>query len=124
MSDGPDWVEQTRRLVAGLGRTVGQALQEARATPADHPADCRWCPVCQAAAVVRGERPEVTAALADVLGAAASALRAFAESGPAGGRPAWGGQPASEQPGSEQPASEQPAAPAEPAPTVQRIEIV
>ena len=35
--------------------------------------------MCQAAAVVRGERPEVTAALADVLTATAAALRNFAE---------------------------------------------
>jgi hypothetical protein len=31
--------------------------------------------------VVRGERPEVTAAVADVLGAAATALRSFSEAG-------------------------------------------
>ena len=42
------------------------------------PSDCRWCPLCQAAAVVRGERPEVSAALADMLTATAAALRSFA----------------------------------------------
>ncbi|MGY1624111.1 hypothetical protein ACI789_18080 [Geodermatophilus sp. SYSU D00965] len=82
MSDGPDWVEQARRLVSGLGETLGSTLREGAGGAADgHPADCRWCPVCQVAAVVRGERPEVTAALADVLGAAAAALRSFSEGG-------------------------------------------
>ncbi|MGY1643291.1 hypothetical protein ACI782_19470 [Geodermatophilus sp. SYSU D00703] len=80
MTDGPDWVEQARHLVTGLGQTLGSSLRES--TPdGGHPVDCRWCPVCQVAAVVRGERPEVTAALADVLGAAAAALRSFSEAG-------------------------------------------
>ena len=75
MTPGTDWIEQGRRLL----ETVRGGLADA---PADgeHSADCRWCPVCQAAAVVRGERPEVTAALADVLTTAAAALRTFAES--------------------------------------------
>ena len=78
MNDGPDWVEQARRLMAGLGQTLGSALREGDAAGA-HPADCSWCPVCQVAAVVRGERPEVTDALADVLTAAAAALRNVSE---------------------------------------------
>ncbi len=82
MNDAPDWVEQARRLVTGLGQTLGSALSEPDAAGA-HPADCRWCPVCQVAAVVRGERPEVTNALADVLTAAAAALRTAAERAPA-----------------------------------------
>jgi hypothetical protein len=44
--------------------------------------------VCQAVAVARGERPEVTAALADLLTTTAGALRTFAEAGPAAERPA------------------------------------
>jgi len=73
MTPGTDWIQQGRRLL----ETVRGGLADA---PADgeHSADCRWCPVCQVAAVVRGERPEVTAALADVLTAAAAALRTFA----------------------------------------------
>ncbi|SNS45561.1 hypothetical protein SAMN06893096_104194 [Geodermatophilus pulveris] len=81
MTDAPDWVDQARLLVTGLGRTLGQALREEAAGA--HDADCRWCPVCQVAAVVRGERPEVTDALADVLTAAAAALRSVAEPAPA-----------------------------------------
>ena len=78
MSDAIDWTEQARRLMGQLSGLLAE-----RPPAAEHGgADCRWCPLCQAAAVVRGERPEVTAALADVLTAAAAALRTFAEAGP------------------------------------------
>src|SRR5512133_1509424 len=95
MNPGTDWIEQGRRLLETL---------RSSATPADgeHGSDCRWCPVCQTAAVVRGERPEVTAALADVLTAAAAALRTFAES--AGTTP----EPEAQEPeGGEAPAVQQ-----------------
>ena len=104
MNDAPDWAEQARRLVTGLGQTLGAALREGDGGDA-HPSDCRWCPVCQVAAVVRGERPEVTDALADVLTAAAAALRTASERAPA---------PAPEAEAQE---------PAPPAPPVQHIEI-
>ena len=103
MNDAPDWVEQARRLVTGLGQTLAAALREEDGAGA-HPSDCRWCPVCQVAAVVRGERPEVTDALADVLTAAAAALRSVAE-------PAQAAEPE---------AAEEPPPPA---PPVQHIEI-
>ena len=74
MNPGNDWIEQGRRLLETLRSTT-------EAPDGEHGSDCRWCPVCQAAAVVRGERPEVTAALADVLASAATALRTFAEAG-------------------------------------------
>jgi hypothetical protein len=96
----PDWIDQARRLFDGLRSGTGDA-------PA-HGSDCRWCPVCQAAAVLRGERPEVTAALADVLTATATALRAFAAAG----------EPRSEPP-TEATDGPQP----EDAPAVQRIDI-
>src|SRR5437588_2756972 len=74
MNPGTDWMEQGRRLLDALRAGVTDAA------PADgeHASDCRWCPLCQAAAVVRGERPEVSAALADILATAAAALRQFA----------------------------------------------
>jgi hypothetical protein len=121
MSDRPDWVEQARQVLSGLGATLGDTLRDAAARADGQPAhadDCRWCPVCQAAAVVRGERPEVTAALADLAGAAAAALRAFAEAGATGPAPA--AERAAGQPEGEEPEGEVPAAPA---PPVQRIEI-
>lgn len=84
MTTGADWADSARRLLDVLRPPAGAA-----AGPADdsadsagerpaHAADCRWCPVCQASAVLRGERPEVTAALADVLATTASVLRDLA----------------------------------------------
>ncbi len=84
---GADWLDQARRLVAGLGQTWTEAWAEVRtevredtgAAEGGHVpgGDCRWCPVCQLAVVAR--RPEVTAALADVLTTAAAALRSVAD---------------------------------------------
>ncbi len=101
MMDTPDWMDHLRRLADGW-RGAADAAPEA-----GHGADCRWCPVCQAAAVLRGERPEVTAALADLLATTASALRGFAEA------------PA-EAPASAPPAEDEAG---DPLPEVQRIEI-
>ena len=126
MTAGTDWAEQGRALVeilrSALGslaehddRAPGRAPGEApRHAPGDAPAQsgaCQWCPVCQLIAVLRGERPEVTEALADVLRATADALHAFAAA-PDGPRPAG-------------PPTEDEAAPpaADPPPMVQRIEI-
>ena len=106
MNPGTDWIDQARRLLETLSSGVGDAVP-AGASTEPHAADCRWCPVCQVAAVVRGERPEVTAALADVLTATATALRNFAESAPAPDVP----PDAADGSG------------AEPPPAVQRIEI-
>ena len=87
MSAGQDWLDQARRLVETFRAGAGTAAASSpSAAPADGlTGDCRWCPLCQAAAVLRGERPEVSAALADVLTATAAALRSFAgEADPAG----------------------------------------
>jgi hypothetical protein len=106
MTSGSDWLDQARRLL--------DAYTQGKTTPAGTPAaaagartDCAWCPLCQAAAVVRGERPEVTAALADVLTAAATALRTLAE--PTGAAP--------------EPARPDERPEAAPPPAVQRIEL-
>ncbi|MGY2129305.1 hypothetical protein [Blastococcus sp. SYSU DS0617] len=91
MTTGADWADSARRLLDVLrpptGAPTGSAEDSTEGGPA-HGADCRWCPVCQASAVLRGERPEVTAALADVLATTASVLRDLAgepvrSSGPA-----------------------------------------
>ena len=76
MNPGNDWMEQGRRLLETLRSTLDAPAPSGEG---GHGSDCRWCPVCQAAAVVRGERPELTAALADVLAATATALRTYAE---------------------------------------------
>jgi hypothetical protein len=92
---GPDWVDQARRFAAGLaaehaaGRplsdVLGGLLGAATTTPdpsADHSAECRWCPVCTGLAALRGRRPDLLEALADVLTTAATTLRAQASSSP------------------------------------------
>jgi hypothetical protein len=87
MTTGADWMDSARKLLDVLR----PAPDAAPAEPAHsgHGADCRWCPVCQAAAVLRGERPEVTAALADVLATTAAVLRDLAgEPDPAAPPPA------------------------------------
>jgi hypothetical protein len=114
MTTGNDWMDQVRQLVdavrGGEAGRPGAAAPDEPGTAEVHGSDCRWCPICQAAAVLRGERPEVTAALADVLTTAATALRSFAEepSGPAG----------PEGPGKGEQTPDE-----EPPPAVQRIEI-
>ena len=103
MNPGTDWIELARRLVDTLRPPAGVAAP----TGESHGSDCRWCPVCQVTAVARGERPEVTAALADVLTASATALRTFAAAG----------EPATP------PAAGPPAEEADPRPPVQQIHI-
>lgn len=41
--------------------------------------DCQWCPLCQFAALLRGEHPEVTDRVAEAGTALAAALRALVE---------------------------------------------
>ena len=111
MSTGSEWLDQARRLLDVFveEQAAASAAATRSGTTAPHGADCAWCPLCQAAAVVRGERPEVTAALADVLTATAAALRTFAESA----------EPAAPPP----PAGADVAPAPEPSPAVQSIEI-
>ena len=103
MTTGAEWLDQARRLVD----TFLAAPATEPAEGAAHADTCRWCPLCQVAAVVRGERPEVSAALADVLTATAGALRTFADDVAAA--PAAAPAAAAEE--------------TDPAPAVQRIEI-
>ncbi|SNR34244.1 hypothetical protein [Blastococcus mobilis] len=82
MTPGTDWIDQAQRLVEALrGGPVGASPAADGAAGDGHAEECWWCPICQVAAVVRGERPEVTEALADVLTAAATALRTVAAAG-------------------------------------------
>lgn len=114
MTHTPDPLDSARRLVQLLKGAAGGAAGHA---PSDGSGDCRWCPVCQAAAVLRGERPDVTAALADVLTATADALHAFAAApaDPPSGDGWPGADPAT--PGSGDAPS------GDPPPVVQRIDI-
>jgi hypothetical protein len=116
VNPGTDWAEQARRLVETLRGVLGTlAAHDERAadggtgTGTAAGTECRWCPLCQLLAVLRGERPEVTAVIADVLRATADALHAFAAA-PDAPHPA--GAPADEEP-----------TVGDPPPVVQRIEI-
>ena len=117
MTPTTEWAEMLRRLVEGLSaRAAGTASAGGAGdvgAHADGPVECRWCPVCQGITVLRGERPEVTAALADVLTATATALRTFAAEAP---RPAAAGDPPE---GTDGPAKRT----GDPPPVAQRIDI-
>jgi hypothetical protein len=105
MTTGADWLDQGRRLLEALVQAAEPSTKDGG--DAEHRSDCTWCPLCQVAAVVRGERPEVSAALADLLDATAAALRTFAAE--AGDAPP--------------PTGDADQGDGEPAPAVQRIEI-
>jgi len=94
MTTPADWADSARRLLDVLRPPAGAPGADPGADRAAHGADCRWCPVCQTAAVLRGERPDVTAALSDVLATTAAVLRdlagepaAAAPTGPAADAP-------------------------------------
>ena len=93
-----DGTEQASPLVGEAVRLFGVVQDWAKQTfpapPNGHGGpECQWCPLCQFAAVLRGERPEVTERVAEAGGALLSAMKAFADAaasatpGPAKGRP-------------------------------------
>jgi hypothetical protein len=132
---GPDWVEQARRFAAGLaaehaggtglsdvlgdligGRSApGTAPGTAPGGTAGHGTECRSCPLCAGLAALRGHRPDLLEALADVLTSAATALRSTA-------RPTPDGAAAAPAPEPTAPPEETVPHPA-PVPTVQRIDV-
>lgn len=74
------------RLVSSVQESVQELAHEwAQRNLADageqHPKDCQWCPLCQFAAVLRGERPELTARVAEAGAALVTALRALLDAG-------------------------------------------
>ena len=102
MTAGADWAEQARRLL--------DTVKSAAAAEGGQPSgECKWCPHCQLLAVLRGDRPEVSAVIDDVLATASAALRSFS------GEPA--AAPAEPEGHADEPSHR------DPAPTVQRIEI-
>jgi hypothetical protein len=61
-----------------IGAVQEWARQNFPAGPDGHMgAECQWCPLCQFMSVVRGERPEVTARVAEAGTALATAFRAL-----------------------------------------------
>ncbi|NYJ07651.1 hypothetical protein [Petropleomorpha daqingensis] len=105
MTTGADWAEQARRLLEAV--KAAAAPDSSGDDTGEHPAgECKWCPHCQLLAVLRGDRPEVTAVLDDVLATASAALRSLS------------GQPTPEPAEHADEPSHR-----DPAPTVQRIDI-
>jgi len=77
-------IEEPSPLVNEAVRIFGVVQDWARQTfpaPADGHGgpECQWCPLCQFAAVLRGERPEVTDRVAEAGTALMSAMKAFVE---------------------------------------------
>ena len=109
----PDWVEQGRRLVAGLVENVGAAHQHGSDD------DARSCPLCAARTAWRDRRPDLLEGLADVLASTAEVLRASAaRSAPDGS--AAGPEPTTDTPApAEETVSQQAPAPS----PVQRIDV-
>jgi hypothetical protein len=66
--------EETLRLVSSVQDWARRSFPANSEQPAG---DCQWCPLCQFVAVLRGERPEVTARVAEAGTAVVTALRAL-----------------------------------------------
>ena len=82
--------EEALRLVEAAREWAVRTFPDVDAHLATGSPECRWCPLCRAVAVLRGDRPEVTERLAEVVTAAAAALAAVLD---AAGRPAPGPDP-------------------------------
>jgi hypothetical protein len=91
-SEGPGAIaEEALRLVSSVQDWARRTFPESEV---GHGSDCRWCPLCQFVAALRGEHPEVTDRVAEAGTAVASALRALvdAASGAAAGQSGQSGQ--------------------------------
>jgi hypothetical protein len=69
--------EELRQLALALldrAEPFIDGLREQR--PADHPPTCTWCPLCATVGLLRGERPELAAAIAQHADGLVTALRA------------------------------------------------
>jgi hypothetical protein len=83
--------EEALRLVEAAREWAVRTFPAVDAQSATGAPECSWCPLCRAVAVLRGDRPEVTERLAEVVTAVAGALAAVLD---AAGRPASASEPA------------------------------
>jgi hypothetical protein len=113
MADGADGADdQVTRLVEAVQDWARRAFPE---TPDGHrPSECQWCPLCQFVGVLRRERPDVSAKVAEAGTALLAALRSLGDLS----RGAGGGGSAS-APGDGPPPGEPPG----PRPRLQRIDL-
>jgi DNA-binding helix-hairpin-helix protein with protein kinase domain len=103
--------EDLGKIVSSLADWARKSLGEVKQTHSG--SDCEWCPICQAAAVVRGENPELGEKLKQAGNALLGVVRAFVDAAPAPGTTAP----------TPSPADEPPAPPPGPRPRVERIEL-
>ena len=82
--------EEALRLVEAARQWAVRTFPEVDVPVATGSPECCWCPLCRAVAVLRGDHPEVTEKLAEVVTAAAGALAAVLD---AAGRPAPAADP-------------------------------
>ncbi len=74
-------IDELRQLLDALaGRAEEYLLRAGQQQDAVHtgPESCGWCPVCAVLAIMRGERPELTARLVEQLAGLLAVLRQFA----------------------------------------------
>ncbi|QGK69426.1 hypothetical protein GIY23_07715 [Allosaccharopolyspora coralli] len=83
-------VDELRQLLEALaGRAEEYLLRAGQQQDAVHtgPESCGWCPVCAVLAIMRGERPELTARLVEQLAGLLTVLRQFATEHPRADEP-------------------------------------
>lgn len=78
--------DEARRLVEAAREWAVRAVPDAHVATGSP--ECCWCPLCRTVAVLRGDRPEVTEKLAEVVTAAASALAAVLDATASSAAPA------------------------------------
>lgn len=72
--------DELRQLVSGLTDWAKKSLGEVRQTAGGTAGtDCEWCPICQAAAAVRGENPELGEKLRQAGAAFVDVVKAFVD---------------------------------------------
>lgn len=74
-------IDELRQLLDALaGRAEEYVLRAGQQQDTVHtgPESCGWCPVCAVLAIMRGERPELTARLVEQLAGLLTVLRQFA----------------------------------------------
>jgi hypothetical protein len=85
---GADRAARSAATDEALGQLAAAAQEWARRAFPDagphEPAECQWCPLCQLARMLRGDRPDLTAALSEGGAALLAAARTLLEAVTAG----------------------------------------
>ncbi len=74
---GPPFADEARKLIVAVQEWAKDTFP---AGPNGHGGpECQWCPLCQFAAMLRGEHPEVAERVAEAGAALVAAFHAMAE---------------------------------------------